>query len=673
MSIYKPPKHLNHINGENFNPICFTSKEESENQIQVSDFMTPPLIDGGVAFLQSDLKLHTDPSLFFDSDNSRLGIGTNIPDASLHVVGPSKFEGHITAENITMNNLTLNGILQGFSQAFFTTNQDYNTIVPTGNLNDCSVIFEYPMVIQSKDATLNQTKSALAFTANGNNGDVPEVTLDYTRTNDGPARGKLDVNICNNISKDTVTSFQNNKVLIPKNLGLGTQSNPTVPLHVGGDSILNGVLTVTDDLKVDGKSAFTGSITCTELTADGATFINNNLTVSNGLTVNGTSTLSQDVIAQANLTVNNTSTLTGPITTNNKLTVTGINSKIALSSGRDTNMWNPITLTGNTASCTTTGNYPLYIFARSSALNECRAALAFQAFDVDTDTSIAPQASIGYTRLGNVGGGVVGKLDFSLTTGSNRENVVTMQHDRIALNKQILINGASPSLSTMTFNNAFTPKIALYSSNNVQCTGFGVSQNNDTGSMRQTLNYHVENNEAEHRFYSGGYNGVAGGNLKQLVRIYYSSFYNQPHLYIGEGTAREYQLELQKDDAGKPGISGLWKNSSDIRIKDDITDASLDRCYEIVKGIKLKRFKFKDGIYDVQSQLNGDEYGLGFIAQNVQEYFPKSVEQKPMHGLPDCLSLNADQIYKVLYGTVQKLIEKVETLEAEIQTLKNNN
>jgi hypothetical protein len=102
-----------------------------------------------------------------------------------------------------------------------------------------------------------------------------------------------------------------------------------------------------------------------------------------------------------------------------------------------------------------------------------------------------------------------------------------------------------------------------------------------------------------------------------------------------------------------------------------------------------------------------DRHKIGWIAQDVESVFPKAVHTKEFrYGqvydtvpgipaevdeegnvisegtegetvlvseqvIPDCKDLNSDQIYAAMFGAVQKLIEKVETLEAELQNLKD--
>ena len=67
---------------------------------------------------------------------------------------------------------------------------------------------------------------------------------------------------------------------------------------------------------------------------------------------------------------------------------------------------------------------------------------------------------------------------------------------------------------------------------------------------------------------------------------------------VGIGTSSpSYQLQVNTDSAGKPGVGGLWTVVSDERIKSNIVPANLDRCYEIVKSVPLKHFGFAPGVY----------------------------------------------------------------------------
>ena len=63
---------------------------------------------------------------------------------------------------------------------------------------------------------------------------------------------------------------------------------------------------------------------------------------------------------------------------------------------------------------------------------------------------------------------------------------------------------------------------------------------------------------------------------------------------------------------------------------------------------------------------------LGYIAQDVREYFPNSVIQGETFGIPDFLSLDTDQIVKSMYGALQKTIADKEALEEKLVTAQND-
>ena len=111
---------------------------------------------------------------------------------------------------------------------------------------------------------------------------------------------------------------------------------------------------------------------------------------------------------------------------------------------------------------------------------------------------------------------------------------------------------------------------------------------------------------------------------------------------VGLGvTPTTQQLDLSTDFARKLTTS-TWFTGSDKRIKTNIQTANLVRCAEILDSIDLKYFEWKTAA--------GDQHSLGWIAQDVQKVFPKSV-------VPDAngiLMLNSDQLIKVLYGALKQ-------------------
>jgi hypothetical protein len=180
---------------------------------------------------------------------------------------------------------------------------------------------------------------------------------------------------------------------------------------------------------------------------------------------------------------------------------------------------------------------------------------------------------------------------------------------------------------------------------------------------------------------------------------------------VGIGiTSPSNQLQLSTDSAGKPSTN-TWTIVSDERIKEDVELADLDLCYQAIKDIPLKRFKWKDEVY-TDEQVR-DRHKLGWIAQDVEAVFPKAVgthefkynqifeeitipaieEELDEEGnvlvlaqperieqgnlisedvIEDCRDLNSDQLYAAMYGAMQKLIDKVEALEGEITILKGS-
>jgi hypothetical protein len=133
---------------------------------------------------------------------------------------------------------------------------------------------------------------------------------------------------------------------------------------------------------------------------------------------------------------------------------------------------------------------------------------------------------------------------------------------------------------------------------------------------------------------------------------------------VGIGTSStSFTLEVN-GTAAKTG-GGSWDTTSDMRLKDNIEDADLDKCYDLVKTLKLRRFSWKDEVESVR-----DKNVVGWIAQEVEEVIPKAITTVDhKYGIDDVKFLNPDQIYAAMYGAIQKLIEDKERLEAKIEEL----
>ena len=122
-------------------------------------------------------------------------------------------------------------------------------------------------------------------------------------------------------------------------------------------------------------------------------------------------------------------------------------------------------------------------------------------------------------------------------------------------------------------------------------------------------------------------------------------------LALGVQTPSLYQLDLSTDNARKLTTT-TWTTGSDMRIKSDIQTANLARCSEIIDALDLKYFEWSPDI-DVK-----DRHSLGWIAQDVEQFFPNSVRTAPAHGITDFKNLNSDQLIKAMYGALKNMIQK---------------
>ena len=60
---------------------------------------------------------------------------------------------------------------------------------------------------------------------------------------------------------------------------------------------------------------------------------------------------------------------------------------------------------------------------------------------------------------------------------------------------------------------------------------------------------------------------------------------------------------------------------------------------------------------------------VGWIAQEVEAVFPKAVSSSSERGFNDFRTLSSDQIYKTMYGALQRVIADKEALEARVALL----
>ncbi len=137
---------------------------------------------------------------------------------------------------------------------------------------------------------------------------------------------------------------------------------------------------------------------------------------------------------------------------------------------------------------------------------------------------------------------------------------------------------------------------------------------------------------------------------------------------VGLGTTPSFQLQLSTDSASKPSTS-TWTVSSDERLKENIVNADLDICYNNIKNLRLAKYRWKDEVYTTEQVA--DRSKLGWIAQEVETIFPKSVTKINAHGFEDCRTLNTDQIIASLYGFSQKMISNYENDNTLFDSIKH--
>ena len=192
------------------------------------------------------------------------------------------------------------------------------------------------------------------------------------------------------------------------------------------------------------------------------------------------------------------------------------------------------------------------------------------------------------------------------------------------------------------------------------------------------------------------YNGVtSGGTVSERMRILSTG-----NVGIGVSTGLSHILHIS--GAGR-STQSAWDTTSDERTKTNIELADLQKCYDVVKSLALKRFTYKDEIF-TDKQIK-DRTQLGWIAQEVKQVFPKAVNESDLtynqkyenviipaidevkdedgnitiqaqaertekkliseDKIENCLNLNVGQIYSSMYGAIQMLIQKVEALESK--------
>ena len=234
-----------------------------------------------------------------------------------------------------------------------------------------------------------------------------------------------------------------------------------------------------------------------------------------------------------------------------------------------------------------TANVASLLFSAKNAAGT--AAITTAAIQNISDTSVA--------------GSETGNITFlTRATGGSNLDAGTSERMRITSTGNVGIGTSSPSAKLTvvgTVKSASTAQSSLYLSNGAQTNGFLVGRSLGSGDTQDFFIYDT---------------------IAAATRLAIDSSGN-----VGIGTTTPgYQLTLSTDSAAKPSTS-TWTVSSDERLKENIILADLDRCYEIVKSIPLKRYTWKDEVYTKEAV--GDRSKLGWVAQDVKPLFNKAVNE----------------------------------------------
>ena len=112
--------------------------------------------------------------------------------------------------------------------------------------------------------------------------------------------------------------------------------------------------------------------------------------------------------------------------------------------------------------------------------------------------------------------------------------------------------------------------------------------------------------------------------------------------------------------------------SSDPILKQDIEMANISTCYDTIRSLPLRRFKYTDKYISTFSIR--DVHRLGVLATEVEEFFPKSITLTEIPGFESTVrTVDIQQIEMAHLGATKYLMRQVESLAAEIKLLTESN
>jgi len=199
------------------------------------------------------------------------------------------------------------------------------------------------------------------------------------------------------------------------------------------------------------------------------------------------------------------------------------------------------------------------------------------------------------------------------------------------------------------------------------------------------LYFGTETNSAQKSMYMNGYWIYLRGHQNEGIRFVFSQ---------GGGTAiRSDQYQFKYNSAYRPTGNTTWDGFSDARAKENVTN--LTGALDTISQLRPVTFDWTDDYADTMNMFEMDttdeksynhfsvkENGydldrktsqIGFIAQEFEEVFPKSITETEMQlgdtKVEDFKTVNYDHLIPVLTKAVQELKAENDALKARIEAL----
>lgn len=129
-------------------------------------------------------------------------------------------------------------------------------------------------------------------------------------------------------------------------------------------------------------------------------------------------------------------------------------------------------------------------------------------------------------------------------------------------------------------------------------------------------------------------------------------------------TLNGISIQNEYNDASTRNLiyTGGLNNPSDPALKEGIHAADTGICYTTINSIPLRRYRY-NAEYESTFRVH-DRNRLGFLTTEVAPHFPKSIRP-----LESTNTLETGQIKYAHFGTTQKLMAEVSSLEAEFDLI----